>query len=245
MHPAGNKVALVTGASRGIGRAIALALGQAGCFTLVNYRTRQADAESTLAGIQGDGGRGELCPFDVADAAATERGIAAILEKHKRIDVLINNAGIRLDGLLVFMQPEQWSQVINTNLNSFFNVTKPVVKQMALGRWGRIVSIASTAGQTGVEGQANYSAAKAGLIGASRSLAREVAKRGVTVNVIAPGFIETDMVASVPREAVLSQIPAARFGKPEEVAAAAAFLCSEAAGYITGAVLNVNGGVYT
>jgi 3-oxoacyl-[acyl-carrier protein] reductase len=143
------------------------------------------------------------------------------------------------------MQLEQWEQVINTNLNSFFNVTKPVVKQMALNRWGRIVTIASTAGQTGVEGQANYSAAKAGLIGASRSLAREVAKRGVTVNVVAPGFIETDMVAGLPREAILAQIPAARLGKPEEVGAAVAFLCSDAAGYITGAVLNVNGGVYT
>jgi len=245
MHSENNRMALVTGASRGIGRAIAIGLAQAGCFILLNYRNRHADAESTLAELQGLGGRGELCPFDVVDAAASEKAIASILEKHGRIDVLINNAGIRHDALMVFMQPEHWSQVINTNLNSFFNVTKPVVKQMALNRWGRIVSIASTAGQTGVAGQVNYSAAKAGLIGASRSLAREVAKRGVTVNVVAPGFIETDMMAGLPREAILEQIPAARLGKPEEVAAAAAFLCSDAAGYITGAVLNVNGGVYT
>jgi 3-oxoacyl-[acyl-carrier protein] reductase len=245
MQSEANRVALVTGASRGIGRAIALALAQAGCFILLNYRSRHADAESTLAELQRGGGCGELCPFDVADAGSSEKAVAAILEKHQRIDVLVNNAGVREDALMVFMQAEQWSKIINTNLNSFFNVTQPVVKQMALNRWGRIVSIASTAGQTGVEGQANYSAAKAGLIGASRSLAREVAKRGVTVNVVAPGFIETDMVAGLPREAILAQIPAARLGKPEEVAAAVAFLCSDAAGYITGAVLNVNGGVYT
>jgi 3-oxoacyl-[acyl-carrier protein] reductase len=245
MHSDEKRVALVTGASRGIGRAIALVLARSGCFVLLNYRSRHADAESTLAGIQQAGGGGELCPFDVADASAAENAIMAILEKHRRIDVLINNAGVRHDTLMVFMQPEHWSQVINTDLNSFFNVTRPVVKQMALNRWGRIVSIASTAGQTGVEGQANYSAAKAGLIGASRSLACEVAKRSVTVNVVAPGFIQTDMLAGLPREAILTQIPAARFGTPEEVAAAVGFLCSDAASYITGAVLNVNGGIYT
>ena len=146
---------------------------------------------------------------------------------------------------MVFMKPEQWTEVISTDLNSFFHVTQPIVKQMAMRRWGRVVSIASTAGQTGVEGQTNYSAAKAGLIGASKSLAKEVAKRGVTVNVLAPGFIETDMTAGLPREALMAQIPAGRFGRPEEVAAAAAFLCSDAAGYITGAVLNINGGVFT
>ena len=135
--------------------------------------------------------------------------------------------------------------MIATNLNSFYNLTKPVVKQMALQRWGRVVSVASTAGQTGVEGQVNYAAAKAGVIGASKALAREVAKRGVTVNVLAPGFIETDMTSDVPREQMIAKIPAGRFGKPEEVAAAAAFLCSDAAAYITGAVLNINGGVYT
>ena len=239
------RIALVTGASRGIGRAVAVALAQAGCHVLINFRNRQADAEATLAAITQTGGSGELCPFDVADAAASDQAIAAAIQKHKRIDVLVNNAGIRLDSLLVFMQPEQWAQVIATNLNSFFNVTKPVAKQMALQRRGRILSIASTAGQTGVEGQVNYSAAKAGIIGASKSLAREVGKRGVTVNVLTPGFIETDMTAELPREQILAQIPAGRLGKPEEVAAAAVFLCSPAASYITGAVLNVNGGVYT
>jgi 3-oxoacyl-[acyl-carrier protein] reductase len=245
MHSEAKKVALITGASRGIGRAVAVALAQSGCYCLINYRSCQAEAETTLTEIRRFGGEGELCPFDVADADVTEKAITALLEKHRRLDVLVNNAGIRHDALLVFMQPAQWSQVINTNLNSFFNVTKPVVKQMVLNRQGRIVTIASTAGQTGVAGQVNYSAAKAGLIGASRSLACEVAKRGVTVNVVAPGFIETDMLSGLPREAILAQIPAARLGKPEEVAAAVAFLCSDAASYITGAVLNINGGIYT
>jgi 3-oxoacyl-[acyl-carrier protein] reductase len=239
------RVALVTGASRGIGRAVAAALAAAGHHVLINFRSRQSDAAETLALIQRAGGSGELCPFNVADATASEPAIAGILQKHQRIDVLINNAGIRHDSLLVFMRPEQWSEVIATNLNSFFNVTKPVAKAMAMQRRGRIVSIASTAGQTGVEGQTNYSAAKAGLIGASKALAREVAKRGVTVNVLAPGFIETEMTEGLPREQVLAQIPAGRVGKPEEVAAAAVFLCSDSASYITGAVLSINGGVYT
>ena len=239
------RVALVTGASRGIGRAVATALAAAGDHVLVNFRSRQADAEEALALIQRAGGSGELCCFDVADATASEQAIADLLRKHQRIDVLVNNAGIRHDSLLVFMTPEHWAEVIATNLNSFFNVTKPVVKQMAMQRRGRIVSIASTAGQTGVEGQTNYSAAKAGIIGACKSLAREVARRGVTVNALAPGFIESDMTAGLPREQILAQIPAGRLGKPEEVAAAAVFLCSDAAAYITGAVLSVNGGAYT
>lgn len=239
------KIALVTGASRGIGRAVAEALAASGCHVLINYRSRQPEAEETLALLQRAGGSGELCPFDVAEAPASGQAVAKILQAHKHIDILVNNAGIRHDSLMVFMQPDQWAQVIATNLNSFFNVTQPVAKQMALNRWGRIVTIASTAGQTGVAGQANYSAAKAGVIGASKSLARELAKRGVTVNVLAPGFIETDMTAELSREQWLAQIPAGRFGKPEEVAAAAVFLCSDAAAYITGAVLNINGGVYT
>ncbi len=239
------RVALVTGASRGIGRATAVALAADGCHVLVNYHRRPAEAETTLSSIQRAGGSGELCGFDVADATASEQAIAGLLQKHQRVDILVNNAGIRQDSLLVFMSPEQWTQVMATNLNSFFHVTKPIAKQMAMQRRGRIVSIASTAGQTGVEGQTNYSAAKAGIIGASKSLAREVAKRGVTVNVLTPGFIASDMTAGVPRDQMLAQIPAGRFGKPEEVAAAVVFLCSDAAAYITGAVLNINGGAYT
>ena len=160
------RVALVTGASRGIGRAVAVALAAEGCHVLVNYRSRRLEAEATLSSIEQAGGSGELCQFDVADTVASEQAIAALLQQHARVDVLVNNAGIRHDSLLVFMAPERWTEVIATNLNSFFNVTKPVVKQMAIQRRGRIVSIASTAGQTGVEGQTNYSAAKAGIIGA-------------------------------------------------------------------------------
>ena len=240
-----SRIALITGASRGIGRAVAVALAASGCHVIINYRQRQEDAEEALALIQQSGGKGELCAFDVASPSASEQAIDRILQAHQRIDILINNAGVRQDGLMVFMKPEQWADVIATNLTSFYNLTRPVVKQMALNRWGRIVSIASTAGQTGVEGQVNYSAAKAGVIGASKSLAREVARRGVTVNVLAPGFIETDMTKELPREQMLAQIPAGRFGKPEEVAAAAAFLCTDSAAYITGAVLNINGGIYT
>ena len=239
------RIALVTGASRGIGRAVAVALAGSDCHVLINYRTRQQEAEETLTLIQRDGKTGELCPFDVADIAACEQAVAKALEANQRIDILVNNAGVRHDGLLVFMKPEAWEQVVNTNLNGFYNVTRPVVRQMALNRWGRIVSIASTAGQTGVEGQVNYAAAKAGVIGASKALAKEVARRGVTVNVLAPGFIETEMLDGLQRDQLLPQIPAGRFGKPEEVAAAAAFLCSDDAAYITGAVLNINGGVFT
>jgi 3-oxoacyl-[acyl-carrier protein] reductase len=234
------RVALVTGASRGVGRAVAVALAHAGCHVLVNFRSRQDAAAETLSLIEGGGGTGALCPFDVASPAACDEAIA----RHPRIDILINNAGIRDDALLVFMKREQWNDVIATNLSSFYNVTRPVVKQMAMNRWGRVVTIASTAGQTGMPGQVNYAAAKAGVIGASKALAKEVAKRGVTVNVLAPGFIETDMTADLPREQVLPMIPAGRFGTPDEVAAAVVFLCSEPAGYITGAVLNINGGVY-
>ena len=239
------RIALVTGASRGIGRAVAVALARSTCHVLVNFRSRRADAEETLAQIQRAGGTGELHAFDVADASACETAVESIAQAHQRIDVLVNNAGVRHDGLLVFMKADQWGEVIATNLNSFYNVTRPAVKQMAMNRWGRIITIASTAGQTGVEGQTNYAAAKAGVIGASKALAREVARRGVTVNVLAPGFIETEMTAALPRDQLMAQIPMGRFGKPEEVAAAVAFLCSESAAYITGAVININGGVYT
>jgi len=239
------RIALVTGASRGIGRAIAISLAANGCHVLINYRSRQPEAEETLARIQAAGGSGQLCPFDVADPAACEQAISGLLQSHRQIDILVNNAGVRHDILLVFMQPEQWAEVIGTNLNSFFNVTRPVVRQMALQRWGRVITIASTSGQTGVEGQTHYAAAKAGVMGASKALAREVARRGITVNVLAPGFIETDLLDGVTREQALARIPAGRFGKPEEVAAAVVFLCSDLAGYITGAVLNINGGIYT
>src|SRR3954453_24164353 len=234
------KIALVTGASRGIGRAVATSLAATGAHVLLNYRNRHQEAQATLAIIEGNGGKGELCTFDVADVSACERAVSQSLQTYGHIDILIHNAGVRRDGLMVFMKPEQWGEVIATNLTSSYNLAGPIVKQMAMNRWGRVVSIASTSGQTGVEGQTNYAASKAGIIGASKALAREVAKRNVTVNVLAPGFIETDMLADVSREQVLPRIPMGRFGKPEEVAAAAVFLCSDAASYITGAVLNIN-----
>lgn len=241
----GKRVALITGGSRGIGRAIAIGLAAAGHRVLINFRSRREEAEQTLGSIVQHGGDAELCPFDVSDGGACEKAVADALARHGKIDILVNNAGIRADSLLVFMKPEQWSDVIGTNLNSFFNVTRPIVKQMAMNRWGRIVTIASTSGLTGVEGQVNYSAAKAGIIGASKSLAREVAKRGVTVNVLAPGFIETDMISSIPREQLVAQIPAGRLGRPDEVAGMAVFLTTDAAAYITGTVININGGAFT
>lgn len=246
MAASSGRVALVTGAGRGIGRAIATALAAAGHHVLINYRSRETDAQATLDAIQADGnGTGELAPFDISDPDASNTALSELVSRHGHIDILVNNAGVRSDSLLVFMKREQWSDVLTTNLDSFYNVTQPIVKQMAMNRWGRIVNIASTAGQTGVEGQTNYAAAKAGLIGATKALAREVAKRGVTVNALAPGFIETEMLEGMERKQILAQIPAARLGRPEDVAAAAAFLCSDAASYITGAVLNINGGIHT
>jgi 3-oxoacyl-[acyl-carrier protein] reductase len=239
------RIALVTGASRGIGRAVAAALAQANCHVVVNFRSREDEAAITLRQIEERGGTGELAPFDVGDGAACEQAIGACLAKHGAIDVLVNNAGIRKDQLLIWTSPQDWGEIINTDLNSFYHVTRPVVRDMLLKRRGRIITISSTSGLTGVPGQVGYSAAKAGLIGASKSLARECAKRGVTVNVLCPGFIETEILEGADREALIKSVPMERLGKPEEVAAAVVFLAGEMAGYITGAVLNINGGIYT
>ncbi len=238
-----SKTALVTGASRGIGRAIALALADNGHHVIVNYRSRTDEAQETLSQIEAAGGSGELAPFDVADAAATDAAMEQIHTAHGALDVLVNNAGIRRDMLMIWMEQKDWQEVIDTNLTSFFNVTRHVVKEMAKKRRGRIVTITSTSGLTGVSGQTHYSASKAGLIAASKSLAREVAKRNITVNAVAPGFIKTDMIDDLPIEEVKFSIPMNRLGQPEEVAALVAFLCSPAAAYITGQTIAVNGGI--
>ncbi len=238
-------IALVTGGGRGIGRAISLALAGAGHHVLVNYKSREADARETVAAIEKAGGSAEPAPFDVTDAAACDRAVQGCLAAHGAIDVLVSNAGVRNDMLMVWMTPPDWGRVLDANLTGFYNVTRPVVKEMLLRRRGRIVCIASTSGQAGMAGQVNYAASKAGLIGAAKALALETARRGVTVNVVSPGFVETEILDGVDREKILPTIPMRRLGRPEEVAAAVAFLCTEGAAYITGAVINVNGGVYT
>jgi 3-oxoacyl-[acyl-carrier protein] reductase len=237
------EIALVTGASRGIGRAIAAALAGTGRHVLVNYRSDEKAAGETLALIEEAGGSGELMPFDVSDYEASEKAVNSILEKHGRIDILVNNAGIRDDMLMVWMEKPNWQKVVDTNLSGFFNVTRLVVKDMLLKRSGRIVNISSTSGQSGMPGQVNYSAAKAGLIGATQALAKEVAKRKITVNAVAPGFIETEMLEGLPIKDILKIVPIGRLGTPEEVAAVVTFLCSKEASYVTGQVIGVNGGV--
>jgi 3-oxoacyl-[acyl-carrier protein] reductase len=241
------KYALVTGGSRGIGKAICLKLTEMGYYVLVNYQSNIKEAEHTIQLIENAGGKGELMPFDVSDEADVEKVLGGWIEKNqdKVIEVLVNNAGIKKDVLLMWMKTEEWKNVLNTSLNGFFYVTRTVLKGMLVKKYGRIVNVVSLSGQKGVPGQTNYSAAKAGVIGATKSLAQEVGRRNITVNAVAPGFIKTDMTEGLNEKDFKQLIPVNRFGLPEEVAEAVGFLASEKASYITGEVLSVNGGMGT
>jgi len=240
------KVAIVTGASRGIGRATAVELARAGFYVVVNYNASEAAAAETLAQVEAAGSAGEVRKFDVADAAAVKEALAAVVAEHKRIDVLVNNAGVTADGLFMMMGDEERHKVINTTLNGFFNVTKPVLREMIRKKRGAIVSVSSVSAVMPNRGQANYAAAKAGVNAASSSLAKEVARFGIRVNVVAPGPVDTDMLSAMPMDEsmIKAAIPMARVGKPEEIARVIRFLCSDDASFITGQVITVNGGMF-
>lgn len=242
------KSALITGGSRGIGRAVCIKMAELGYHVLIDYKGNEAAAQDTLEAVKAKGSSGELLQFNVGDAAEVQTVLGGWIEQNKdqhHIEVLVNNAGVREDSLMFWMAEAQWNNVLNISLNGFYHVTKQVLNAMLLKRYGRIINMVSLSGIKGLPGQTNYSAAKAGVIGATKALAQEVAKRGVTVNAIAPGFIKTDMTAELNEKELAAQVPMNRFGTPEEVAEAVAFLSSKAAGYITGEVLNINGGLHT
>ncbi len=242
-----NKYALVTGGSRGIGRAVCIKLAEAGYYVLINYLSNKTEAETTLNLVKQAGSNGELLPFDVADNKAATKALTSWQESNKGsyIEVLINNAGIRKDNLAMWMEQDEWSSVLQTSLNGFYNVTQPLLKGMLVGRFGRIVNMVSLSGIKGMPGQINYSAAKGGMIAATKALAQEVGKKGVTVNAVAPGFIATEMTDDLNEKELKKLIPVARFGQPEEVANLVDFLVSKKAAYITGEVISINGGLYT
>ena len=241
------KYALVTGGSRGIGRAASIKLAQMGYNVIINYVSNSAKAEETLELIRQEGQDGELLKFDVSNREETHNALRQWQESHpdEFIEVVINNAGIRRDNLMALMPYEDWSTVLRITLDGFYNVTQPLLAAMQFHKFGRIINMASLSGIKGLPGQTNYSAAKGGLIAATKALAQETARRGITVNAVAPGFIKTDMVEGLDEAELKKEIPARRFGKPEEVAALIGFLASTEAGYITGNVISINGGLYT
>lgn len=241
------KYALVTGASRGIGRAIALKLAQLGYPVIVNYKGNAAAAAATVEEIKTLGVDAIAMQFDVANAAEVSATLQQWQEEHKDkiVEVLVNNAGIRQDALMAFMSNNQWTEVLDTSLGGMYAVTKQVLNPMLMNRYGRIVNVVSLSGVKGMPGQVNYSAAKAGMIGATKALAQEVAKRNITVNAVAPGFIKTDMTEDLNEKELKALIPMNRFGEAEEVANLVGFLVSKDAAYITGQVISINGGLYT
>lgn len=241
------KCALVTGGSRGIGRAICIKLAGMGYYVLVNFKGNHVEADKTLELIKEKGGDGLLMKFDVSDREGVKNVLGKWIEENKDnpLEVLVNNAGIKDDVLLMWMKDEQWDNVLNTSLGGFFNITRLVVQDMLMKRYGRIINIVSLSGLKGLPGQTNYSAAKGGVIAATKALAQEVGRRNITVNAIAPGFIKTDMTEGLDEKQLKALIPVNRFGEPEEVAHAVGFFASPEAGYITGEVLSINGGMYS
>ena len=239
------KYALVTGGSRGIGRAICLQLAaDLGYHILINFKSNKKAATETLSQIENDGGTGELIPFDVAVISETQKALQRWQQNNEGA-VIVNNAGITNDGLFVWMQPDAWDRVIGTSVHGFYNVTQTLVQPMLLHRFGRIINMVSLSGLKGTPGQVNYAAAKGAVVAATKSLAQEVAKRNITVNAVAPGFIETDMTAGLDENELKKVVPVNRFGKAEEVAHLVTFLASKKASYITGEVIHINGGIYS
>lgn len=241
------KYALITGASRGIGRAIAIKLASQGFSVIINYASNVEAAKETLKEITDNGGEAELLQFDVRDMKSVAEALQTWKSRHENeyISVVVNNAGIRKDNLMMWMTEEDWRGVLSTSLDGFFNVTQPLLKDMLVKKWGRIVNVASLSGIKGMPGQTNYSAAKGGLIAATKALAQEVAKKRVTVNAVAPGFIKSDMTSDLNEAELKKLVPLGRFGEAEEVADLVSFLVSDAAAYITGEVISINGGIYT
>ena len=241
------KFALVTGGSRGIGRAVCIKMAEMGYNVLINYKSNKEEADKTLALVREKGIDGETIQFDVSDKEQIKSKLGGWMEANtdKVIEVLVNNAGIRDDGLMMWMKDEQWDGVLKTNLDGFFYVTRLVVNSMLMKKYGRIINVVSLSGLKGMPGQTNYSAAKAGVIGATKALAQEIGRKGITVNAVAPGFIKTDMTDGLNEAELKNLVPLKRFGTPEEVAHTVAFLASAGAAYITGEVISINGGLYS
>lgn len=241
------KYALVTGGSRGIGRAICVKLAEAGHYVIINYTSKQDEAENTLKMVREKGADGEIMKFDVANQADVDAVLGGWIEKNpdKTIEILVNNAGIRKDQLLMWMSNAEWNGVMDISLGGWYNVTRLIIKGMLVKKYGRVVSVVSLSGLKGLPGQTNYSAAKAAVIGATKALSQEVGRRGITANCVAPGFIKTDMTEGINEKDYKQLIPLNRFGTAEEVADAVDFLASEKASYITGQVLSINGGLYS